>query len=223
LRGVQGVFAWASQLFVLDIDGSDGAASLDELQRKHNPLPATAISSTGTGRHIWFSIQAPIPCSVGRVGLGLDIRGDGGYVVVPPSIHPNGKSYSWISSGPLAEGSAWLIDLARKRPAPSISQRAMAAIVRPGGYGQAALEFEIDALVKTSPGGRNHQLNRASFCLHQLVAGGELNAGIVEDRLLAAAQANGLLQDDGFRAVMATIRSGARAGLQSPRSRRGAA
>jgi hypothetical protein len=67
-----------SQVFVLDIDGPDGAASLDALERKHGPLPSTATSTTGTGQHIWFSIEAPVPCSVGRVGLGLDIRGDGG-------------------------------------------------------------------------------------------------------------------------------------------------
>ena len=66
--------------------------------------------------------------------------------------------------------------------------------------------------------GRNNQLNRASFCLHQLVAGGELDAGEVERALLDAATANRLVAEDGLRQTMATIRSGARAGLQHPRS-----
>jgi len=73
----------------------------------------------------------------------------------------------------------------------------------------------------TAGGSRNHALNKASFCLHQLVAGGELDGPDVERELLAAAYANGLMADpgDGPRKVMATIRSGARAGLQHPRRR----
>ena len=71
--------------------------------------------------------------------------------------------------------------------------------------------------------GRNNQLNKASFCLSQLVAGGELNAADVEAALIDAATANGLVAEDGMRQTMATIRSGARAGLQHPRSRKGGA
>jgi hypothetical protein len=91
--------------------------------------------------------------------------------------------------------------------------------VTPGAYGEAALAREAETLAAVAPGGRNHALNRASFSLHQLVAGGELEHGEVEHRLLAAAERNGLIADDGLRSVLATIRSGARAGLQHPRSR----
>jgi hypothetical protein len=88
----------------------------------------------------------------------------------------------------------------------------------PGAYGQAALEREIAALANTAPGSRNHALNRASFALHQLVAGGVLDGNEVQQRLVGAAHANGLMAE-GPRAVMATIASGARAGRQHPRSR----
>ena len=73
------------------------------------------------------------------------------------------------------------------------------------------------------PGARNHALNRCSFRLFQLVAGGELDRAIVVDRLIDASHRNGLVKDDGLRSVMATIRSGAGAGLKFPRSRSGAA
>jgi hypothetical protein len=216
----------ASGVFVLDVDGTDGAASLAELEAKHGPLPATATSTTGRGRHLWFATSTPVPCSAGRVGIGLDIRGDGGYVVAPPSIHPNGRRYEWLRSDDPVEPPTWLLELARKKPASTISQRAMNNLPPAAGlthrYGEAALQYEIDALAKTPPGGRNNQLNRASFSLHQLVAGGELDAGTVHDRLVAASEANGLLQEDGMRAVLATINSGARAGLQLPRNRGGA-
>jgi hypothetical protein len=70
-------------------------------------------------------------------------------------------------------------------------------------------------------GGRNHALNRASFRLHQLVAGGELDGSEVRNRLFAAATSNGLMDDpqDGPLSVQKTIASGARAGLLYPRRR----
>jgi hypothetical protein len=175
----------ASGVFVLDVDGPDGVASLADLERTHGPLTTTATSTTGAGRHIWFATSVPIQCSAGRVGPGLDIRGDGGYVIAPPSIHPTGKIYTWANPGPVIEAPPWLVDLTRKRPPAPISVRAMASIARPGGYGQAALKYELDALAQTPRGSRNHRLNRASFSLHQLVAGGELGAGDVEAGLLA--------------------------------------
>jgi hypothetical protein len=112
------------------------------------------------------------------------------------------------------------------KPVP-ISERALATIRPPSGppraYGKAALDREIDALAQVQKGSRNAALNEASFRLYQLVAGGELDDGEVKERLLAAAQANGLMTDpeDGPCAVLRTIASGAKAGLRFPRSRRG--
>ena len=83
----------------------------------------------------------------------------------------------------------------------------------------AALDREIEALANTAPGGRNHALNRASFSLHQLVAGAELDAGVVRHRLIDASTANRLVADDGLPSVLATIKSGMCAGLQHPRTR----
>jgi hypothetical protein len=53
------------------------------------------------------------------------------------------------------------------------------------------------------------------------VAGGELDGGSVEQRLIGACHTNRLIEDDGLRTVLATIRSGACAGIQYPRSRSG--
>jgi hypothetical protein len=116
-----------------------------------------------------------------------------------------------------------LIHLTRKPPPGPITSK---IAMRPGctdAYGKAALEHEIAALASTLKGGRNAALNRASFSLHQLVAGGELDGAEVRNRLFAAATANGLMDDpeDGPQSVARTIASGARAGLQLPRNRRG--
>jgi hypothetical protein len=218
----------SSGFWVLDIDGDEGAASLRALEAEHGVLPPTrAVITGGGGRHLWWRYTGPIANSTGLVAPGIDVRGDGGYVVAPPSIHRSGRSYAWTtdSAEALAEAPRWLVNLTRKRP--TISQLAIAnrpaASVQHSGYGRAALEYEIAALAGTPPGERNHQLNRAAFSLFQLVAGGELNSGEVEHRLVDACHRNGLVGDDGLRSVIATIRSGRRAGLQHPRIRSGAA
>jgi hypothetical protein len=147
--------------------------------------------------------------------------------MAPPSIHPEtGTEYIWLNDAPIVEAPAWLVVLARKPKSKPISERALDSIQHPrthngspGAYGAAALKAEIDELANTPPGSRNHRLNRAAFSLFQLVAGGELDGTEVEHRLFEAAERNGLVKEDGARAVRATIRSGARAGLQCPRSR----
>ena len=218
-----------SGVWVLDIDGYDGAANLRALEARYGPLPETWESTTGNGRHRWFKYTGPIPSSAGRIAAGLDVRGDGAYVIAPPSIHPSGRAYAWINppDGEPAEGPDWIVTRARKRLAPSISERALANIPRPnggpGGYGTAALDREIAALAALAPGGRNAALNRASFRLHQLVAGGELDHHDVVERLITACHRNGLVKEDGIAAVKATINSGASAGMRYPRSRSGAA
>jgi Bifunctional DNA primase/polymerase, N-terminal len=213
----------ASGIFVFDADGAVGFASLAEIEFAHGRLPQTLASDTGKGRHFWFTISVPISCSTGMIAPGIDIRGDGGYAVAPPSVHPNGKTYRWLddSLAP-AEAPDWLLELARKKP-PTISERARASINPPGGapgaYGLAALDDETAALANTPRGCRNHALNRAAFCLFQLVAGGELERDHVIARLIEACHRNGLIKDDGLRSVQATMRSAYRAGFASPRSR----
>jgi hypothetical protein len=218
----------ASGAWVLDVDDRHGGfASIADLEQRHGPLPSTRRCKTANGEHLWWRTNCPVQCSASRVGHGLDVKADAGYVMVPPSVHPDGPVYTWVNDEPPAVAPDWLIHLTRKPP-PSISERAMAGRVSPrthngppGAYGAAALEREIHELANAARGGRNHALNKASFSLHQLVAGGELDGADVERGLLAAAEANGLMADpgDGPASVLRTIRSGARAGLQHPRSR----
>jgi len=206
----------ASGIWVLDVDGLEGAAGLCALQDKHGALPATRQAQSARGLHWWWRASLPVPCSAGRVAPHIDVRGDNGYVLAPPSIHPSGQAYRWVSTEPLAVAPQWLLQLTCKRPPPSTPppQRHNGS---PGAYGKAALEREIEALANTAPGSRNNALNRASFALHQLVAGGVLDGAEVQQQLLGAAIVNGLMAEEP-RVVMATIASGARAGMQHPRS-----
>ena len=84
-----------SGIVVFDIDGATGRATLQRLVEEHGQMPRPAIVKTGRGWHLYFTMPSPctpIPCSTGD---GLDVRGDGGYVVAPPSRHASGHDYRW--------------------------------------------------------------------------------------------------------------------------------
>lgn len=86
-----------SGLMVLDVDPKHGGdASLARLERRFGATRLTIEAITGGGgRHYYFG--HPGGPARNRVGLaqGIDLRGDGGYVVAPPSIHPGGRAYAW--------------------------------------------------------------------------------------------------------------------------------
>jgi Bifunctional DNA primase/polymerase, N-terminal len=213
-----------SGIWVLDIDGVEGEASLRALETKHGAIPKTRTVVTARGKHAWFAYPGAVPTTVGRIGPGIDTRGDDGYVVVPPSIHQTGHRYAFLGDpwAPIEPAPAWLINAARTKPVKLITDRAVAAIrgpCRAGAYGHAALQAEIAALAATAPGRRNATLNRAAFSLFQLVAGGELAEVEVIAALHQVCVTNGLVADDGLQSVNLTIRSGRKAGMQHPRSR----
>lgn len=120
----------ASGFFVLDIDSANGKVgdeSLADLEATFEPLPPTVEVLTGSGgRHLYF--QWPEGYDIrndqaGRLGRDLDIRGDGGQVVAPPTLHPCGTRYEWeASSAPdmveMAEAPLWLLELLTSVPDP---------------------------------------------------------------------------------------------------------
>ncbi|MGC8960204.1 MAG: bifunctional DNA primase/polymerase [Chloroflexia bacterium] len=104
-----------SGLLALDVDPrSGGDESLRELEQRYGPLPRTVESLTGGGgRHILFRCPNSMRC--GKLAEGIDIKANGGYIIVPPSVHPNGRPYVWLHPDdvPPAEPPAWLLELAR--------------------------------------------------------------------------------------------------------------
>jgi len=113
-----------SGLVVLDIDPKHGGDhSLNRLEALHGPLAATLAATTGGGgRHLYFAHPGGIIRNRAGLAQGIDLRGDGGYVVAPPSRHPSGRLYAWEpghepGGTPLAALPAWLLDAARGRGA----------------------------------------------------------------------------------------------------------
>lgn len=143
-----------SGLVVLDIDpGHGGETSLEVLVKRYGPLPATLTAATGGGgRHLYFA--HPGQRIANRTGLspGLDLRGDGGYIVAPPSWHASGRPYRWQpGAGPseLAPLLTWL------KPTPEPQRRG-----RTRAQWQTLLQEDV------GPGARNARI--ASISGHLL-------------------------------------------------------
>ena len=84
-----------AEMVVLDVDPRNGGhETLATLIAVHGPLPHTIKAKTGGGgEHFWFAV--PDGKTVKSPGPGIDIKGRGGYVVAPPSLHPSGARYEW--------------------------------------------------------------------------------------------------------------------------------
>lgn len=209
------------RLLVVDVDGPEGRAALAALQREHSPLPPTLQASTARGAHLYFALDEgpPIPNSAGRLAPGLDIRGAGGYVVAPPSVHPDGSIYRWARRIKPAPIPGWLASLLRPPPpGPQVRAPLPAALGRGDRaerYLLAALQGECETVAEAHEGTRNDTLNRAAFRLGQLGAAIPRFDGdqVLTAALLDAADAAAL----GETEAAATIASGLRAGRENPR------
>jgi Bifunctional DNA primase/polymerase, N-terminal/Primase C terminal 1 (PriCT-1) len=103
-----------SGVFVIDLDGDDAEFGLRKLEAQHGALPATVESITGRGRHLFFKCpERPVRNSAGKIATGIDVRANGGYVIAPPSIHPNGRRYCWSvdSASRFADPPNWLLSM----------------------------------------------------------------------------------------------------------------
>jgi Bifunctional DNA primase/polymerase, N-terminal len=175
---------------VLDADGAQGEAELRTFIQAGVVPRGGPLARTGGGG--WHLLLAPTGLG-NRGGFlpGLDWRGRGGLVVVPPSQHPSGRRYRWVRppGAELPAVPAGLRALLAPPPRPAPAPPPLA----PGhGYGAAALRGEAARVAAAGPGGRQQALNVAAFKLGRLVAAGHLEEARVAAELGAAARAVGL-------------------------------
>lgn len=184
----------ASGVWALDIDGEPGAASLMDLEQRHGELPETSCFRTpGGGRQYLFKLCPGIAIrSAIAIMPGIDVRGDGGYSVVPPSVRPEG-SYSWISTATIADPPQWLVELVTAH--------------KPTTTTTVIDELTVDATTfRDHPGAgegeRNKQAARLAGCE---LAKGTPAASVLVDALAWAARCRPPMALDELRDVLASI------------------
>lgn len=157
-----------SGYFVLDVDIEHGGFdSLELLQGKIGVLPDTLRITTGSGGlHLWFKTGIPVRNTTALGGFpGIDIRGEGGYVVAPPSMHRSGNRYEVSLDLPIIDAPEPLVTLCTQKnssQARSLSlegiipegQRnqtltSLAGTMRRRGMTEAAIEAALQAENKT--------------------------------------------------------------------------
>ena len=101
---------------VIDVDvgrGKAGQETILDLQRDNDDLPPTMQAKTGSGgRHYIYRFPSTVKVRTDKnvLGDGVDTRGEGGFIVVAPSIHVSGKRYE-MDDCPICDAPGWLVDL----------------------------------------------------------------------------------------------------------------
>ena len=113
-----------SGIFVVEADtveghGVDGLASIKALEAENGPFPETrmAVSPSGSIHRYYGHPGADIYIknSTSEIAPGVDVRGDGGMVIAPPSIRPGVGKYCWLNDLPIADAPAWSRPRPRRR------------------------------------------------------------------------------------------------------------
>jgi putative DNA primase/helicase len=215
-----------SGIFVVDVDGADGKAALRALEAKYGKLPKTVTVKTGRGRHHYFRHDGMrIGNRAGHPGKNIDIRGDGGYVIAPGSVHASGSTYRFVKNRGLgqieiASAPPWLLESVTASTAtkPEIGPVKLIPVPAPQldrarAYAEAARLQEVARVRRAPNHSRNNTLNVAAFRLGQLLPYDILSQGDVINDLAKAANEIGLDEAETQR----TIASGLHAGRRNPR------
>jgi hypothetical protein len=108
--------------WVLDSDKPYGEETIAALEAKHGPLPPTLTVKSGSGGlhrfYRWPTDGRVVRSKAGELGVNLDQRGNGGGVIFPPSSHPSGFAYAFLSNpdAPIAELPAAWLELVTEEP-----------------------------------------------------------------------------------------------------------
>lgn len=209
-----GIACGLSKLCVVDPDGKEGAESLAALEVEHGPLPRTPTVRTANGHHHYF--RGAVRSA--KLARKVDVKSIGGYVLAPPSVHPDGPTYQWepglgIHQVELALLPQWIVDALAPRESEQSAEPIVLDRERVGAYAHKALSDECAAVCNAPQGERNETLNRAAFNLGTLVGAGVLDASLVRGVLIEAGRRAGL----SARESLATANSGLSAGMREPR------
>jgi hypothetical protein len=217
--GVGVVCGRISNIIVIDTDSEEAEEYVQSLN-----LPVTPTVRTAKGRHRYVLHPGfDVPNGVKIVeGLGVDVRGDGGFVVAPPSIHATGRQYEWEISpddAPFAPATDSILSLLKRAPGRELqchSRRADLTGLIPqnhlSGYLQSQLNEAMEELRRAEEGTRNVTLNRVAYHLARIVAPAGAEWDIFAAELLQQAKAISLSEAESER----TLQSAWTAGSERP-------
>ncbi len=163
-----------SGFFVVDVDPDNGGLeALAQLEATHGPLPRTVEQRTGSGgRHLLFQItDFTIHNSASKIAKGVDIRGNGGQIVVAPSATAKG-AYSWVNhpdDTEVAQAPAWLHSMLRatRVDAPALPpQRAIFPKATPEVLAEASEDLIEHGFAVEGQGGDHHTFIAAAILTH---------------------------------------------------------
>uniref|UniRef100_A0A6M3J7I6 Putative bifunctional DNA primase/polymerase n=1 Tax=viral metagenome TaxID=1070528 RepID=A0A6M3J7I6_9ZZZZ len=212
-----------SGIWVIDIDGPVGAVNWWAWEAAHGAVHSLA-QRTGRddgGRQIILAWPAGrVIRSRAGVLPGIDVRGDGGYIVVAPSVHPSGRRYVWEGKVPISEASPDLLALVGSSPAPKKHHVSGGASTP---YGQRAADDLETELSSCPRGGRDVLAFRCAVRLIELERHGDLAIGETESVLRRSLERCGYLSDPrkergegGFQRVLRSARAKADANQRRP-------
>lgn len=238
--GVALVTGERSGLFVVDLDidketgECTGESEAERLGLTECFADAPKVRTKSGGLHVFFRAGDDLDNSASKIAAAIDTRGKGGFVVAAGS-----PGYQWLGSSivdlappPVPAKLRAMIEAAgakKAEPVPPasnvVSMLPMQALARQieamrptagsaNAWAEQALNAEIGRVMSAGPGTRNQTLNRSSFAIGQIVAGGGLDRTAAEEALARAGRAIGLEADE----ITKTIASGFTAGAAEPRT-----
>jgi hypothetical protein len=174
---------------VVDVDVKDGRQGTDWLNANSHRLPQTRTIRTGSGGlHLVFLWPGQrVKNSQSKIAPGIDVRGDGGYVIVPPS-----PGYAVADDAPIAEAPEWLLAALLPPAAPEPAPGPLLAAPRPvlasgaSRVGREALQARCDQIRYAPDGAKHGAINEAAFSLGGMVAQGHIEEGVAWSELSAA-------------------------------------
>lgn len=210
----------SENLTFMDLDGLEAVAQF-EFCFPHLLDTYTVVTGSGTGKHFYYYVDE-LPATTRT--KGYELRSDGCYVVAPPSLHPvTGREYipnrTEIKRVPhLREIVQWITGMIRTKQHHTVdSDKPSMKVENMTAYGFSALDSAVRNVRAAADRNRNNALYIESLKLGSLVKDGCLSTSDVESTMLGAAAAVGLVDDDGERQCLNTIRSGLRTGMNSSR------
>jgi hypothetical protein len=199
-----GIDCGKSGLVVVDYDGVEA------------PDVHTLAVKTGRGVHHYFANGGdPVPNSASMLEDHVDVRGEGGYVLAPPSVHPSGALYEWSNFYSPAPLPLELRDRMVRKP--EQREKPVATSTVPSeGWGGKILQSEAAIVRTTGEGRRNHQLFESALRVLSAAKGGHLDVQLARQELMAAANDAGL---DPYEANRTLDSAWERASVRNPPER----